>query len=306
MPRHSAHAIRFHYCEKRKRDAPSLYLNALPDSSDFLDLACEAWDHIQRRDETTERSFDTLPAQRSGRVALFKGRVGHYGAPAQIRDVNTGEVHFNHEGNLANEPEVRLVLAVPPSDCVSAYMIVEEIKEGTLKKPYLDALDSLWRERYPQHTLKTTNVVESEAWLETASLAELNVIYLDQQGDLADGENTQIIGQIHSTLRPSKGKLLPRKAYDIVRDNPHLAGKLIGHATDELPDSVTVKMRGQDGREKTFAIDNERPPMARWLFSDAGEPSLDDAQHIDRCLDEVRDLLRREGQEWDTRWQMGE
>lgn len=99
------------------------------------------------------------------------------------------------------------------------------------------------------------------------------------------------------------GKLFPRKMLDLVKADRLLAGRLIGRADDGLPDSVSVKMRGEDGREKTFAIDHERTPMARWLFSDWGLPPLEDGPHVRRCLDEVRDLLLREGLEWDTRWE---
>lgn len=303
MPRHTAHAIRFRYHEKRKRNAQDLNLNDLPDGSDFLDLACEAWRCMEQLDEKKQRSFDTQPEARTNRIVLFKGRIGHYGAPAQIRDVKTGEVLARHGGNLANEPEARLVLAVPPHDCIGAYMIVEEIQEGTLKGPYLGALKSLWDARFPHHSLKIDNVAEPEAWLETASMAEMQVVYLDQREDLADAGEMEVAGDVRSVIRPAKGKLFPRKMLDLVKADRLLAGRLIGRADDQLPSSVSVKMRGEDGREKTYAIDHERTPMARWLFSDWGLPPLDDGPHVRRCLDEVRDLLIREGLEWDTRWE---
>lgn len=304
MPRHTAHAIRFYYHEKHKRNAQPLSLNALPDGSDFLDLACEAWRCMEQKDTDKQRSFDTLPEHRTNRVALFKGRIGHYGSPAQIRDVDTGDVLAVHDGNLANEPEARLVMAVPPHDSIGAYMVVEEIQEGTLKGPYLRAIRQLWGKRYPRHTLKIDNIAEPEAWLESASLMEMQVVYLDQHGDLADSGEIEVAGSVYSVLRPPKGKLLPRRMLSLIKADRLLAGRLIGRTDGETPpDSVSVKMKGEDGREKTFAIDHEQTPMARWLFSDWGQPPLNDAQHLRRCLDEVRDLMRREGLQWDTQWE---
>lgn len=306
MPRYTAHAIQFSYHKKHKHHAPALDLRALPgDGADFLDVACEAWACVVDRDEQKHRSFSTLPAQRQGRVALLKGRVGHYGTPAQVRDVATGEIRLEHDGELANEPEVRLVLAVPATDpCSSAYMVVEEVREGSLKAPYIQALRKIWNAKYHEFTLKIDNVVESEAWLATAQMAQMTVTYHDQQADLADHGVPKVAGTVQSVLKLKGGALFPRRTYELVKENRKLAGRLVGRSeTDEQPDSVSVKMVGQDGKEKTFAIDNERTPMARWVFSDWGTPTLTDEQHIRKSLDQIRDLMHREGLEWDTRWE---
>lgn len=306
MPRYTAHAIHFSYHMKYKHHSPALDLRALPgDGADFFDIACEAWACVADRDEQKRRSFSTLPVQRRGRVALFKGRVGHYGTPAQIRDVTTGEVKLEHDGELANEPKVRLVLAVPATDpCLSAYMVVEEAREGSLKDPYIRALREIWNAKYHEFTLKIDNVVESEAWLATAQMAQMTVTYRDQQTDLADHGVPKVAGTVQAVLKPKKGVFFSRKTYELVKKNRKLAGRLVGRSeTDEQPDSVSVKMVGQDGKEKTFAIDNERTPMARWVFSDWGAPALTDEQHIRKSLDQVQDLMHREGLEWDTRWE---
>ncbi|SPT53497.1 Uncharacterised protein [Actinomyces bovis] len=304
MPRFTAHAVRFSYHEKYKRNAQSLDLGRLPDGDNFLAFALEAWNRVADRDEDRQRSFVTSPAIVTGRVALLKGRVGHYGAPAQVRDVASGQVLLTHDGNIANEPEVRLVIAVPgETPCISAYMVVEEIPEGTLKKPYLDALKELWNVRYPKFTLVIKNVSEAEGWLETASMAEMTVTYLDQSRDLSDYGQGTVAGNVHFVLKPPKGKLLPRRTLDCVKKHPEIAGRLVGRDESERPDSITVRMRGEDGKEKTFAIDQERTPLARWVFSDWGVPALNDDEHRSRSLEEISGLLQREGVKWNSRWE---
>ena len=57
------------------------------------------------------------------------------------------------------------------------------------------------------------------------------------------------------------------------------------------------------GKTKTFAIDEERTPMARWLFSDYGTPALSDDAHIRMCAEEVNDIMERVGGRWDTSWE---
>lgn len=256
------------------------------------------------RDEVRQRSFVTTPAIVTGRVALLKGRVGYYGSPAQVRDVASGKVLLTHDGNVANEPEVRLVVAVPAeTPCISAFMVVEEIREGTLKKPYLNALKELWDARYPTFTLVIDNVSEAEGWLETASMTQLTVTYLDQSQDLSDFGEKTVAGSVHSVLKPPKGRVFPRRTLDLVRQHRQLAGRLVGRSDDEQPDSVTVRMRGTDGREKTFAIDDERTPLARWVFSDWGMAALNDDEHRRRSLEEITGLLQREGVEWNTQWE---
>lgn len=305
MPRHTAHALEFSYHEARKHHPKLLHLNDLPDGSRFFDLACDAWVSIESLDERRQRSFQALPAIKRGATALMIGRVGHYGAAAQIRDVHSGEVVLNHEGNLANEPEVRLVLAVPPTEeCTSAFMIVEEINEGSLKAPYLKALKRLWSERFPDFTLDIDNVAESDGWLKTAELAQVTVTYRDQPTDLADHSTPTDLGVVRSTVTPGKGRRFSRRTYELLSSNKNLAGRLVGRSEDdEEPDSVTVTMVGTDDRKKTFAIGNERTPMARWVFSDFGQPPLDNTAHLRRSLDEVRDLMRLKGTQWDNRWE---
>lgn len=134
MPRFTAHAIRFSYHEKRKRQAQTLDLSNLPDGDDFLDTAVEAWTCVADSDRDRQRSFVTTPAVVTGRVALLKGRVGHYGAPAQVRNVASGKVLLEHDGDVANEPEVRLVVAVGLH-----YLLVLLMRIKRLRAVYRDA-----------------------------------------------------------------------------------------------------------------------------------------------------------------------
>lgn len=304
MPRHTATAISFRYREKYRRGAPDCDLRTLPDGTDFFDLAVEAWKGVSIKDHELEKVYDTTKPVIHGRIALLKGRIGHYGEPARIRNIDDDEIIMEHDGNLVNEPEVRLVLAVPDTHpCLQAYMVVEMIQEGSLKRPYVTALRELWNTKFPRFTLKVDNIVESESWLETAEMTKIEVKYLDQQADIADQGEEAIAGSVTSVLKPAKGKYFPRRALKLIRDNKKLAGRLVGRSDDDKePDSISVTMEGS-GKTKTFAIDEERTPMARWLFSDYGTPALSDDAHIRRCAEEVNDIMERVGGRWDTSWE---
>jgi hypothetical protein len=304
MPRHSATAISFRYGERYQKGAPDCDLRSLPDETDFFDLAIEAWAGVTGKDRKREKVYDIADPIIRGRVALLKGRIGHYGQPARIRNIDDDKVVTEHEGNLVNEPEARLVLAVPNTrPCLRAYMVVEIIQEGSLKQPYLATLRELWNMKFPDFTLKVDNVAESEAWLETAEMTQIEIKYLDQQADIADNGDDTIAGIVTSVLKPQKNKYFPKRALKLLRDNKKLAGRLVGRSDDsEEPDSISVTMEG-GGRTKTFAIDQERTPMARWLFSDYGMPALSDDAHIRRCIQEVNDIMERVGGRWDTSWE---
>lgn len=304
MPRHTATTISFRYYEKYRRGAPDCDLRTLPDGTDFFDLAVEAWKGVSVKDRELEKVYDTTEPVIHGRIALLKGRIGHYGEPARIRNIDDDEIIMEHDGNLVNEPEVRLVLAVPDTHpCLQAYMVVEMIQEGSLKRPYVTALQELWNTKFPKFTLKVDNIAESESWLETAEMTKIEVKYLDQQADIADQGEEVIAGTVTSVLKPAKGKYFPRQTLNLVRDNKKLAGRLVGRSDDDKePDSISVTMEGS-GKTKTFAIDEERTPMARWLFSDYGTPALSDDAHIRRCVEEVNDIMERVGGRWDTSWE---
>lgn len=304
MPRHSATAISFRYGERRRKGAPDCDLRSLPDETDFFDFAIEAWAEVTGKDHEREKVYDIANPVIHGRVALLKGRIGHYGEPARIRNINNDKVVTEHKGDLVNEPEVRLVLAVPETNpCLRAYMVVEIIQEGSLKQPYLAALRELWNMRFPEFTLKVENIAESEAWLETAEMTQIEVKYLDQQADIADYGEETIAGTVTSVLKPPSNTLFPKRTLKLIRDNKKLAGRLVGRSDDDKePDAISVTMEGS-GRTKTFAIDQERTPMARWLFSDYGMPTLSDDAHIRRCVQEVNDIMKRVGGRWDTNWE---
>lgn len=304
MPRHTATAISFKYHEKYRRGAPDCDLRTLPDGTDFFDFAVEAWKGVSTKDQELEKVYDITEPVIHGRIALLKGRIGHYGEPARIRNIDDDKIIVEHDGNLVNEPRVRLVLAVPDTHpCLHAYMVVEMIQEGSLKRPYVTALRELWNTKFPRFTLKVDNIAESESWLETAEMTKIEVKYLDQQADIADQGEEVIAGSVTSVLKPAKGKYFPRPTLNLVRDNKKLAGRLVGRSDDDKePDSISVTMEGS-GKTKTFAIDEERTPMARWLFSDYGTPALSDGAHIRRCVEEVNDIMERVGGRWDTSWE---
>lgn len=205
MPHHSATAVSFRYGERRRQEAPDCDLRSLPDETDFFDLAIEAWAGVTGKDREREKVYDIANPVVRGRVALLKVRIGHYGEPARIRNIDDDKVVTEHQGNLVNEPEVRLVLAVPDTHpCLRAYMVVEIIQEGSLKQPYLAALRELWNMKFPEFTLKVDNIAESEAWLETAEMTQIEVKYLDQQADIADNGDEAIAGIVTSVLKPQK------------------------------------------------------------------------------------------------------
>lgn len=303
MPRHTATGFVINYHERRKHNAPDLDLDNLPDGGDIIDLLQEAWDQIQPLDLYRSRAFSRTATVRRGRVLLLKGRVGHFGSPARVRDVNNDKVLLEHDGELVNEPEVRLVLAVPGTRPVlRAYLIAEWIEEGGLRKPYCEALRTLWADRYPGHTLDIKAVTEGEAWLKAAQLRKITVQYKDQPADLADGDTTQELGVVTSVIQRPKG-FLRRRNLEMIKADRLLAGRLVGHeVTDKEPDHVSVTMV-HDGREKTFSIDHERTPVARWLLSDYGQPVLSDEDFLRRCLEEVNDLMVRVGGQWHTGWE---
>ena len=303
MPRHTATGFIISYHERNKRNAPDLDLSSLPDGGSLTDLLLEAWDQLQTLDTYRSKAFSRTGAVRHGRVLLLKGRVGHFGSPARIRDVRNDTVLLEHDGEYVNEPEVRLVLAVPDGRPVlRAYLIAEWIEEGGLRKPYCTALRTLWNDRYPRYTLETHIVTEGEAWLKAAQLLRVTVQYKDQPADLADGDHPQDLGVVTSVIQRPTG-FLRRRNLEMIKADRKLAGRLVGHqVTDEEPDHVSVTMV-HDGREKTFAIDRERTPVARWILNDYGQPALSDDDFLRRCLDEVDELMVRDGGRWHTGWE---
>ena len=259
MPRHSATAISFRYGERYQKGAPDCDLRSLPDETDFFDLAIEAWAGVTGKDRKREKVYDIADPIIRGRVALLKGRIGHYGQPARIRNIDDDKVVTEHEGNLVNEPEARLVLAVPNTrPCLRAYMVVEIIQEGSLKQPYLAALRELWNMKFPDFTLKVDNVAESEAWLETAEMTQIEVKYLDQQADIADNGDDTIAGIVTSVLKPQKTNTSQKKRSSLYETTKNLLGVLSDAAmTAKSPTRSPSRWKAVAEPRRSPSIKNE-------------------------------------------------
>lgn len=305
MARRTATISHLRYWKKYARgDDKAKDFARLPDGADFLDMVADLWAALtpdQMMDPTKFRYCRPLVGReiRRGRTLTLVAEVGSYGDPASLRDADTAEERYRHDGELSHVVEVRVVLVVPGRG-TSALLFIEHAAEGSLGRPLLDAISDAWSTRYPEWTLEAETLVRPEAWLANAQLEEVVA-----QGwgwhDVADAGVPRRLGRVTSVLRPDHGDgFLPIGILASLQSKHVSAAALLGLTAE--PEEVKVRV-GDGNQSKTFIIGRERTPPIRMLVTDHGTRSPTAEGFRAWSVGQASEHFHHVGVDWDHQWE---
>lgn len=295
----TVYELSFH--EKHKRQAASCAPADL-DGEDLLDVF-ENWVTGLRPADTLNEDRQTWVSvtdvrRYSARVLMLDLRVGAYGEPGDLVDVDSGERVGTIEDNHAPTGSNRALLFVPETG-ERAYLLSEESSRGQAG----GRIRELFRSYFSKYTAKVTMVMaavtEGEVWAEAAELTEVEVRVEGKSVDIADGLNVHV-GKISHVARPERRKRFPGTLLKSLKDEKILKRVV---SISDLPDerSVWVTME-HDGRTKKFELGNEGAPAIRELLNPASEPPLTNDELVSRSTERVAGLCARYGAIWDPSW----
>lgn len=293
---------------RRYKTADLCDVAALPDGADLLHLfhgLVKDADPKHLVDEDAERynSVETISPQ--GRTLTLELAVGRFGDQGWNRNVTTHTITHQHGADEAHTVATRAMLVVPKSG-TSALLFIEHASNIGGGTALLRLLRAAWVPRYPDWTLKTSSLVEADAWLELAGLESITAVVYGWNSDTADAGQPKVVGDLRQTIEPRKGnKFFPKGVWDALRDGTISRGQLLGLADGTEPDEVKVTLE-HDGLTKTFVLGNEKTPPVRYAFSDNGEPAPATDDFRSFCLDEIAGLLEPLEAEWQNSWGSGD
>ncbi|MDO4613963.1 MAG: hypothetical protein Q4B10_07905 [Actinomycetaceae bacterium] len=295
----TVYELSFH--EKRKRN-PASFVPANLDGEDLLDVF-ERWvsgltpEHTHNEDRQTWVSVADV-SRYAPRVLLLDLRVGAYGEPGELVNVETGERVGIIEDNQAPTGSNRALLFVPKTG-ERAYFLSEESSRGQAG----GRIRELFRSHFSKHTDKVTMVMsavtEGEVWAEAAQLTEVEVRVEGKSVDVADGPNVKV-GKISYVARPERRRRFPGNLLKNLK-NETVLKRII--AVDDLPDDRTIWVTMErNGRTKKFELGTEGAPAIRELLNASSEPTLETDELVSRCAERVTGLCERRGAAWDATW----
>lgn len=232
------------------------------------------------------------------RVEVLDLRVGSYGEPGEVVDIDTGEPVGEIQHNQAPTGQNRALLFVPEHG-ERAYFLAEESTRGSAGGHILGLFKKHFSNYTDRITLKTSTVTEGEAWAEAAELTEVEVRVAGQSGDVADGLKVKV-GRISYIARPEKRHRFPGRLLGALHREETLKRVV---SVPDLPDEreVFVTMV-REGRTKKFQLGTESAPAIREVLNDSAEDALDIATLVDTCAEKVTELCQRTGGEWNKAW----
>lgn len=273
------------------------------DGKDLLNIFHDWVNDIPEEDQNFGK-YQTFVVVKSAkrvaaRVLLVDLRVGSFGEPGEVRDVNTKEIIHTITDNEAPMGSNRALLFVPQIG-ERAYFLAEESSRGSGGSRILAMFKHHFSESIDTITMTTARETEAETWTKLANLAEIEVRITGRSVDIADGPEIKV-GRLSHLARPVRGsKYFPRHLLKKLSDEKVL--RKVVSVPDLDPDhEVYVTMEYGD-RSKKFLLGNETGPAIREVLSEAGERPLTDEVLIDRCAERISDLLQRHQESWDFAW----
>lgn len=281
------------------------------DGQDLL-LLFRAWadelDPDTLVDRARGRYLKVTDVRPTGRTVVVETEHGYFGEAGKTFDVDTHTVTHERGSNQSATINTRLALTIPPDSKTGVFTVERQGNLGAgarLIPEFKSALVS----RFPTYSFDTETVVEAAAWVEGANLLALSVIATSyaRPADLGDGLEAlpNTLGKLTLELAPQRGQqYLPQALLKALRNSTLNASDVIGFRNADI-DETFVRVT-KDGREKTFALGNEKVPAVRLLLNDDGAPSLTSIEFLRRCQQEVRDYFDEMGFTWDSSWQDGQ
>lgn len=292
--------MRFH--QKRVRNGETKSPSDL-DGDDLLNVFHD-WVSNYPEDDQSPSSQQTFVTVESvglvaPRVLLLDLRVGSYGEPGEVRDVNTMEVMHTITDDEAPVGSNRALLFVPEIG-ERAYFLAEESSRGSAGGRVMSKFKNYFSNVNSTVTMTTSRVTEAETWAELADLTEVEVRITGESVDMADGPEVEV-GRLSYVARPVRGrKYFPRRMLRDLKDEKVL--KRVVSVPDLDPEHEVYVTMEQGGRSKKFLLGHEVGPAIREVLSEAGESPLTDEALIERCTERVGDLLQRHQETWDIAW----
>jgi hypothetical protein len=256
-------------------------------------------DHLVDQDKERYVAIESMEAQ--GRTLLFNLKAGPLGVAGEVRDSTTHQIQHAYDESATTAVSLRAMLVVPRRSR-SALFFVEHGGFGAGGGVLLAELKRALRHWHRELTVKDETIVEAEAWLAGAELMKATAMVYGHHADLADHIQgmPQVVGRLQHTILPERGqRLLPRRVYDGLVSNKVDRAQLFGIRPEDDVEDVNVTMTN-NGREKTFALGEERFPTLRLLLSDAGDPEPSSEAFRDFVLGETPDLLQGVGVDWQS------
>lgn len=285
--------LTFH--EKFKRQAKSFAPSAL-NEADLIDVFhdwAEGLDVDTTHNKDRQTWVHVVSATRwAPRVEVVDLRVGAYGEPGELVDIETGAPVRKIKDNQAPTGQNRALLFVPHTG-ESAFFLAEESTRGSAGGRILALFKTYFSQYTDQITMVTATVTEGELWAEAAELTEVEVRVAGKSADIADGLSVHV-GKVSHIARPQKRSVFPGALIKGLHDEKALQ-RIV--AVDDLPAEreVFVTMR-RDGRTKKFELGAEGAPAIREVLNDSGESSLETSDLVARCTERVSDLCARKGE----------
>ena len=273
----------------------------LPDGSDLLDVF-EAFtaneltpDSLVRK--ATESYVRLTGVRRFGRALVLQFESGRFGEEGKIRDVATHKEVGQFKRTNATAVITHGVLLVPKSG--TGALIFTERSGGQggmsgLADHFLDLINT----RFPEHLMKRTSVVRSEAWLKAAQLTKVEGTVRKYRTDNASDSVDDVIGDLRHTFVPTRGqKYLPRKVWEGLRDRKINRARFLGFSEGTELDEVEVTLT--DGSQsKTFEVGNEKTPNLNLVLTPSGAAAPTAQKILNTALDEASEIFKYYKIEW--------
>lgn len=319
MPRRTMTATLLYLHEKRKPDG-GVNLSVLPDGRDFLVLFASYLDRLRTSGrkflvETANERYARIDAlQLRGRSLEITAAAGHFGEAGDLVDIDTHTKlgSFTRKTSTAVETHA---LALVPQDTPYAIVYIERARSANGLTKALGLFEAEFANLYPELMLKTSSIVESAAWVESAALQSVRATSYHVADDKADGQASTDLGVVTHVLGPERGgDSLPKRLYGALRENTLSPNELLGISGDHEVQRVDVTMRGQvhgQSRTKTFEVHNAGSPSFRQLISDHGQSAPTMSKFRSAALDEAVEHFKSVEVDWSEsdateKWQVSD
>lgn len=305
MPRRNLTATQI-WVHPRMKPSNKIPLDSIPgkdgETHDYLTLFhgfAQEVTHLHLHNSTREQwtTVTGIPEPK-GRTLLIETETGKYGEQGTAVNIGTGVSDFKYSANHSIQVTTHGVLMIPQN---SHYGILFQERSngrcgvGRIHEVFADHFEKT----FPNLLVKTTSVLESEAWLQAADLMEIQVEVTKPSSDEADFDIPTLSDATFSyNIRPAgEKKSLPRRVYDQLMGKDIKPGQLVGLTKGAEAGKVFVTL-AKDGRRKSFELHKENQPVASILLTNHGEEALTQTQIRSRCLKEAAEYFPMMGIEW--------
>ncbi|WP_392424761.1 hypothetical protein [Barrientosiimonas humi] len=287
---------------RKYKPAEQTYAPAALEGEDLLDIFID-WAKALKPTDTRNIKRQTWVSvaevrRYADRVALVELRVGAYGEPGDIVNIETGDSDGIIDDNQAPTGENRALLYVPETG-EAAYFLSEGSSRGIGGSDILRHFRSYFSKYTDQITMNADSVTEGEAWAAAAHLTEVEVRVQGRSADIADGVSVNV-GKVSHIARPEKKQWFSGKLLKSLEQEQVLRQIV---AIDEVPDDREVYVTLEHGgRTKKLLLGIQGSPAIREVLNEADEGTLDTKTLVQRCTERVSDLCSRKGATWQAAW----